>query len=71
MQQKGNRYKQGIYPIRHPEKYKGDYNKIVYRSSWELRVFKYLDDNPNVIKLWEEHGIPTTKWGTWDGVDRT
>jgi len=26
-----------------------------------------VDDNPNVIRLWEDHGIPTTKIGTWDG----
>jgi hypothetical protein len=26
-----------------------------------------VDDNPNVIRLWEEYGIPTTKIGTWDG----
>lgn len=26
-----------------------------------------VDDNPNVIKLWEDHKIPTTKIGTWDG----
>lgn len=26
-----------------------------------------VDDNPNVIKLWEDHNILTTKIGTWDG----
>jgi hypothetical protein len=26
-----------------------------------------VDDNPNVIRLWEDHGIPTTKIGNWDG----
>ena len=26
-----------------------------------------VDDNPNVIRLWEDHKIPTTKIGTWDG----
>jgi hypothetical protein len=26
-----------------------------------------VDDNPNVIKLWEDHNIPTKKIGTWDG----
>jgi uncharacterized HAD superfamily protein len=30
-------------------------------------VLHAVDDNPNVIKLWEDHGIPTTKIGTWDG----
>ena len=27
-----------------------------------------IDDNPNVIRLWEDHNIPTTKIGTWDGI---
>ena len=26
-----------------------------------------IDDNPNVIRLWEDHNITTTKIGTWDG----
>jgi hypothetical protein len=26
-----------------------------------------IDDNPNVIRLWEDHDIPTTKIGNWDG----
>lgn len=31
------------------------------------KVVHAIDDNPNVIRLWEENGIPTTKIGTWDG----
>lgn len=30
-------------------------------------VVHAVDDNPNVIKLWEDHNIPTTKIGSWDG----
>jgi hypothetical protein len=30
-------------------------------------VLHAVDDNPNVIRLWEENGISTTKIGTWDG----
>jgi uncharacterized HAD superfamily protein len=30
-------------------------------------VVHAVDDNPNVIRLWEDHKIPTTKIGTWDG----
>jgi hypothetical protein len=26
-----------------------------------------VDDNPNVIRLWQDHDITTTKIGTWDG----
>lgn len=38
-------------------------NKIT--EHWN--VIHAVDDNPNVIKLWKENGIPTTKIGTWDG----
>jgi hypothetical protein len=39
----------GWFKPQNPKKYKGDPNGIVYRSSWELRVMKYLDENPRVI----------------------
>lgn len=39
-------------------------NKI--QDFWS--VVHAVDDNPNVIRLWEENKIPTTKIGTWDGV---
>lgn len=32
---------------------------------WDVK--HAVDDNPKVIKLWEENGIPTTKIGDWDG----
>lgn len=56
---KSRNYKQGIYKAKNPGKYKGDFDNIVYRSSWELRVFKWLDDNVNVLE-WasEEIVIP-------------
>ncbi len=41
-------YSGRFYP-KHPLKFKGDPNKIVYRSSWEVRVMKYLDDNDGVV----------------------
>ena len=50
-------YKQGIYKLINREKYKGDPNNIVYRSSWELRVQKWLDRNPNVIEWSSEECI--------------
>jgi FMN phosphatase YigB (HAD superfamily) len=34
-------------------------------SLWD--VVHAVDDNPNVIKLWEDNNIPTTKIGNWDG----
>ena len=49
----------GKYKPKHPEKYAGDADNITYRSLWELRVMKYLDDNSAVLS-WasEELAIP-------------
>jgi hypothetical protein len=38
---------------------------IDIKNHWD--VLHAVDDNPNVIRLWEEYGIPTTKIGDWDG----
>jgi len=42
-----------------PNKYKGDYNNIIYRSLWELKFMKYCDSNQNILE-WgsEEFFIP-------------
>lgn len=47
----------GWFKPRNPQKYNGDPNNIVYRSSWELRVMKYFDENPNVI-WWASEELP-------------
>jgi hypothetical protein len=54
-----NKTYKGIFKPKNPAKYNGDASNIIYRSSWELRVMKYFDDNPNVI-WWasEELSIP-------------
>lgn len=44
-----SKYKQGYYTPKNPEKYIGDLNKIVYRSSWELEFHKFLDNNSKVV----------------------
>jgi hypothetical protein len=52
-------YYRGFYKVKNPHKYRGDPNNVVYRSSWELNVLKWLDNNPSV--LWfasEELPIP-------------
>lgn len=42
-----------------PDKYVGNHENIIYRSSWELKAMKYFDMNPNIIS-WasEELFIP-------------
>jgi len=49
----------GKFSPKNPKKYKGDPTNVIYRSLWELRVMKYLDDNPAIIE-WssEEIAIP-------------
>lgn len=49
----------GLFRPRNPEKYLGDPRRIVFRSSWELRLFQWLDTTPAVIQ-WasEEFSIP-------------
>ena len=47
----------GWFTPRNPSKYKGDATNIVYRSSWELRVMKYLDEHPNIV-WWASEELP-------------
>lgn len=39
----------GKYTPKNPEKYKGNPENIIWRSTWEARVMKQLDENPNVL----------------------
>ena len=40
---------------------------ILDKINTHWNVLHAVDDNPNVIKLWEDNGITTTKIGNWDG----
>lgn len=44
-------YMQGIFKPRNPKKYKGDVNKVIYRSGLERRFMLFLDNN-SLIKIW-------------------
>ena len=43
------RWMQGKYKPQFPEKYVGDISKITFRSSWELVVFKFMDETPEIV----------------------
>lgn len=47
-------YYQGRFKPKNIEKYMGDVNNIIYRSSWELKFMNYCDLNPNVLKYASE-----------------
>lgn len=44
----------GKFHPNNPQKYKGDYTNIIYRSSWECRVMNWLDKNDNIIEWGSE-----------------
>lgn len=48
------KYHQGKYKIKNRDKYLGDPDNIVYRSSWELKVLQWLDNHPDVISFSSE-----------------
>lgn len=48
-------WKQGKYDVKNMDKYKGKL-PIYYRSSWEHRVFYFLDFNPSIIS-WASESV--------------
>lgn len=48
---------QGYFKPKNPHKYKGDPTNIIYRSSWELKLMKYLDERKDVVKWGSEEII--------------
>jgi hypothetical protein len=43
-------FQKGQYIPKNPHKYNGDINKIVYRSSYELEMHRFLDTNERVLR---------------------
>ena len=52
----------GRFTPKNPQKYIGKITNIFFRSSWELRIMRFFDSNPSVLK-WcsEEFSIPYRK----------
>lgn len=50
------KYHQGKYRPKNPEKYIGDVNDIVYRSSYELKTFRWCDLSSNIVR-WNSEGV--------------
>jgi len=46
----------GKYQVKNPQKYKGNPNAVVFRSSWELKFFNYCDRNPDILQ-WSSEEI--------------
>ena len=44
----------GKYQPTNPQKYRGDYSNIIYRSLWERKFMKYCDLNENILEWGSE-----------------
>lgn len=47
----------GRFKPKFPKKYSGDWKSIIFRSTWELKVMRFLDENPNVLSWSSEEVI--------------
>lgn len=46
----------GRFRPKNPKKYKGDSSKIFYRSMWEFKFFRHVDEHPDVI-WWQSEEV--------------
>jgi len=53
--QKNDNFRQGLFKPKNPQKYLGK-GMPVYRSGWELKFFRWCDDNPNVLE-WASESV--------------
>lgn len=51
------KYAKGFYFVRNPEKYDGNPNDVIYRSSWEFRFMHWADENKQVIEWSSERVV--------------
>lgn len=65
----GRNYRQGRFFPSNPRKYVGDLNNIVFRSSWELKMFHWCDLNPSVVQ-WNSEGCVVPYYSKMDGKAR-
>jgi hypothetical protein len=47
----------GRFTPSNPQKYVGDPNNIIYRSSWECKMMNWLDKNPDIVSWASEELI--------------
>ena len=64
---KDSQYKQGYYKLVNPEKYLGDPQKIIFRSSWEKRFATYCDHHSRIL-LWSSEPMQIPYLNPLDGV---
>ena len=59
---RNKKYNQGFYNPKNPDKYIKN-SKIIYRSGLELKLFRWADNNPNVLE-WSAEPFSITYFDT-------
>lgn len=63
----GSKFKQGVFVPKNPHKYIGKAGeRIIYRSSWELRICKWFDENESVL-CWNSESVTVPYYWEADG----
>jgi hypothetical protein len=59
LSKRNSKFHQGFYSPKNPQKYIGKLDNIIYRSGLELKLFRWADNNANVLE-WnsEEIAVP-------------
>lgn len=65
LKKKNPKYVQGVFTAHYKEKYRGKF-PIVYRSSLELKVMRWFDNNPNVV-TWGSESVVIPYQSPLDG----
>ena len=60
----------GRYKVKNIGKYKGNHKEVVYRSSWERAVFRFLDGNTGVSEWSSEEYVIQYRCSTDKNVHR-
>ena len=60
----------GRYKIKNPKKYKGNPNKVIFRSLWERQAFRFCDDNDAILEWSSEEIIVPYKCKTDNRIHR-
>jgi hypothetical protein len=56
------KYKQHRYIVKNKEKYVGDVDNVIYRSSWEQKCMIYFDMQPSVLEWSSEEVVIPYYW---------
>ena len=60
---------QGYYKVQHPEKYIGDPNLVIYRSSWEASFCRWCDFSPSILR-WSSEPIKVPYYDRVANLDK-